>query len=132
MWPFGKKQETQEPEILPVFPQEIYESGVLELQDVIAPSALEINSSHVKLGEKVARTLFVFSCPRYLAVNWFSPVINLDKVFDVSIFVHPVDTATVLRQLQKKVAEVQSQINIRTEKGLVRDPMLDTAFRDLE
>jgi len=30
------------------------------------------------------------------------------------------------------VAEVQSQISIREEKGLVRDPMLDTAYRDLE
>ena len=129
---FGKKEEPKETEILPVFPTEIYEAGVLELADVIAPSALEINSNYVKLGEKVARTLFVFSYPRYLAANWFSPVINLDKVFDVSIFIHPVDTATVLRQLQKKVAEVQSQINIRSEKGLIRDPMLDTAFRDLE
>ena len=129
---FGKKEEPKETEILPVFPTEIYEAGVLELADVIAPSALEINSNYVKLGEKVARTLFVFSYPRYLAANWFSPVINLDKVFDASIFIHPVDTATVLRQLQKKVAEVQSQINIRSEKGLIRDPMLDTAFRDLE
>ena len=58
---FGKKEEPKEPEILPVFPTEIYEAGVLELADVIAPSALEINSNYVKLGEKVARTLFVFS-----------------------------------------------------------------------
>lgn len=127
----GKKEE-KEPEILPVFPEEVYEAGILELQDIIAPSALEINSSHIKLGEKTARTLFVFSYPRFLAVNWFSPVINLDKVFDISIFVHPVDTASTLRQLQKKVAEVQSQIHIREEKGLVRDPMLDTAHQDLE
>ncbi len=127
----GKKEE-KELEILPVFPEEVYEAGILELQDVIAPSALEINSSHIKLGEKVARTLFVFSYPRFLAVNWFSPVINLDKVFDISIFVHPVDTASTLRQLQKKVAEVQSQTHIREEKGLVRDPMLDTAYQDLE
>lgn len=130
---FGKKEEAiQEPEILPVFPQEIYEAGVLELQDVIAPSALEIQSGHIKLGEKMTRTLFVISYPRYLGVNWFSPVINLDKVFDVSIFVHPTDTATVLRQLQKKVTEVASQIHMREEKGLVRDPLLDTAYRDLE
>ncbi len=38
----------------------------------------------------------------------------------------------MLRQFQKKVAEVQSQIHIREEKGLVRDPMLDTAYQDLE
>jgi len=56
----------------------------------------------------------------------------LDKVFDISIFVHPIDTAGVMRQLQKKVAEVQSQIHIREEKGLVRDPQLDIAYQDLE
>jgi type IV secretory pathway VirB4 component len=53
-------------------------------------------------------------------------------VFDVSISVHPIDTAKVLRTFKKKVAEVQSQIASREEKGLVRDPMLDTAYQDLE
>jgi conjugal transfer ATP-binding protein TraC len=38
----------------------------------------------------------------------------------------------ILRTFQKKVAEVQSQIQMREEKGLVRDPMLDTAYQDLE
>ena len=129
---FGKKEIEKEPEILSVFPQDIYDAGIMELQDVIAPSALEINSNFLKLGEKVVRTLFVFSYPRFLSINWFSPIINLDKVFDVSIFIHPTDTGTVLRQLQKKVAEVQSQIHMREEKGLVRDPVLDTAHADLD
>ncbi|MEX0919411.1 MAG: DUF87 domain-containing protein, partial [Parcubacteria group bacterium] len=51
---------------------------------------------------------------------------------DVSIFVHPIETSKVLRQFQRKVAEVQSQIHSREEKGLVRDPMLDVAYQDLE
>jgi len=128
----GKKNKASEREILPVIPREIYEAGVLRLQDIIAPSALEITSNHIKIGEKVARVLFVMSYPRFLASNWFSPVINLDKVFDISIFIHPIDTASVLRQLQKKVAEVQSQIHLKEEKGFIRDPILDTAFQDLE
>ena len=129
----SKKEKTKpEDEIIAIQPEHIYEAAVLELKDVIAPSALEVNSSYVKLGEKVARTLFVFSYPRYLAINWFSPIINLDKVFDVSIYIHPMDTSEVLRQLQKKVAEVQSQIHMREEKGLVRDPMLDAAYQNLE
>jgi len=127
---FGNKNK--EPSITPVFPDEIYRSAVLELKDVIAPSALEVSANHVRLGEKLARTLFVFSFPRMLTTNWFSQIINMDKVFDVSMFVHPVDTAVILRKLQRKVAEVQSQINIRQEKGLVRDPVLDTAYQDLE
>src|SRR3989339_272931 len=130
----NKKEEisTTNASIMPVLPEEIYESATLELQDVIAPSALKIEPKSINLGEKIARTFFIISYPRFLSDNWFSPIINLDKVFDVSIFIHPIDTAYVLRSFQKKVAEVQSQISIRESKGLVRDPMLDTAYQDLE
>lgn len=117
---------------LAVLPEEIYESANLELQDVIAPSALKIESKSINLGDKIARTFFIISYPRFLSDNWFSPIINLDKVFDISIFIHPIDTSLMLRQFQKKVAEVQSQISVRESKGMVRDPMLDTAYQDLE
>tara|TARA_B100000745_G_scaffold241106_1_gene163552 strand:- start:823 stop:2667 length:1845 start_codon:yes stop_codon:yes gene_type:complete len=130
---FRKKREDEgKSEVVPVLPEEIYQHGVLELQDVIAPSALQITPRALNLGEKVARTFFVISYPRFLTTGWFSPIVNLDKVFDVSIFVHPMDTQDVLRGYQKKVAEVESQIAIREEKGLVRDPILDTAYSDLE
>src|SRR3989344_5355293 len=118
--------------VVTILPEEIHESATLELQDVIAPSALKIGPKSLDLGDKIARTFFIISYPRYLTDNWFSPIINLDKIFDVSIFVHPIDTSLALRQFQKKVAEVQSQINIRESKGMVRDPMLDTAYQDLE
>ncbi len=125
----GKKQQSP---ITSLLPQEIYEAGILELKDVIAPSALKISPKEINLGEKVARTFFVISYPRFLTESWFAPIINLDKVFNISIFIHPVDTAKILRHFQKKVAEVQSQISQREDKGLVRDPMLDTAYQDLE
>ncbi len=127
---FGKKEKKVE--ISSILPQEIYEAGVLELQDIIAPSALKITPKGLNLGEKIARTFFVISYPRYLSESWFSPVINLDKVFDISIYIQPIETEKMLRQFQKKVAEVQSQINERERKGLVRDPILDTAYKDLE
>jgi len=133
---FGKQKGRVEGEaqasILAVLPEEIYQSANLELQDVIAPSALKIESKSINLGDKIARTFFIISYPRFLTDNWFSPIVNLDKVFDISIFVHPIDTSLVLRQFQKKVAEVQSQISVREKKGMVRDPMLDTAYQDLE
>jgi len=126
----GKKEE--KPSILPILPQEIYEQGVLDLQDVIAPHALKIDPRELNLGEKIARTFFVVSYPRFLTTGWFSPIINMDKVIDIAIYVHPLDTNEILRKFQKKVAEVQSQIAMREEKGLVRDPILDTAYSDLE
>jgi type IV secretory pathway VirB4 component len=126
----GTKKE--QGKAISVLPQEVYDSATLELKDVIAPSALRIESKQLLLGEKIVRTFFVISYPRYLTEGWFSPIINLDKIFDVSIFVHPIETAKVLRTFQKKVAEVQSQINSREERGLVRDPKLDIAYQDLE
>jgi conjugal transfer ATP-binding protein TraC len=126
------KKKGKEEQLTSFLPQEIYEAGVLELQDIIAPSALKVSPKELNLGEKIVRTFFVISYPRFLSGSWFSPIINLDKIFNISIFVHPIDTVKVLRQFQKKVAEVQSQINAREKKGLVRDPMLDTAYQDLE
>lgn len=130
--PFGNKPQQPEARVLPVLPEEIYEAGVLDLQDVIAPHALRVNSRELDLGEKIARTFFVISYPRFLTTGWFAPIINMDKVIDISIYVHPMDTNEMLRRFQKKVAEVQSQISTREEKGMVRDPMLDTAYSDLE
>lgn len=131
--PFFKRQsQTPSTAIAPILPSDIYKTGVLELRDIIAPAALRITPRLINLGEKVARTLFVMSYPRFLAGDWFSPIINLDKIFDVSILIHPIDTAIALRQLEKKVAEVQSQISIKEDKGLVRDPILDIAYQDIE
>ena len=128
----GGNKPKQNNAVMPVLPTEIYKAATLELQDVIAPSALQITPKNINLGDKIARTFFVISYPRYLTDNWFSPIVNLDKIFDVSIFIHPIETAEILRSFQKKVAEVQSQISVRESKGLVRDPMLDTAYQDLE
>lgn len=127
---FGKKEKT--PEIASTLPADIYEAGALELRDIISPSALKVTPKSLNLGNKIVRTYFVISYPRFLTEGWFAPIINLDKVFDVSIFIHPIDTARVLKQFQKKVAEVQSQINDKEKKGFVRDPMLETAYQDLE
>ncbi len=128
----NNQQNKQGSGVMPILPKEIYRAATLELQDVIAPSALQITPKSLNLGDKIARTFFVISYPRYLVDNWFSPIINLDKVFDVSINIHPIETTEILRTFEKKVAEVQSQVAIRESKGLVRDPILDTAYQDLE
>ncbi|HEY4480045.1 MAG TPA: DUF87 domain-containing protein [Candidatus Paceibacterota bacterium] len=132
MFDFLKKKENKSEMPLSILPKAISESPELELRDILAPSALKVNVKELNLGEKVVRSFFVISYPRYLTEDWFAPIINMDKMFDISIFIHPLETATILRGFQKKVAEVQSQIRIREEKGLVRDPMLDTAYQDLE
>jgi type IV secretory pathway VirB4 component len=126
----GKQKEQQK--LTPFLPKDIYESAKLDFADIIAPSALQITPREMNLGDKLVRTFYVISYPRFLPGSWFSPIINLDKVFDISIFVHPIDTAEILKQFQRRIAEVESQIMTRQEKGLVRDPVLDTAYQDIE
>ncbi len=128
----SNKTGSKKREIMPVLPKEIYEAATLELQDILAPSALKVSPKNLNLGDKITRTYFVISYPRYLSDNWFTPIINLDKIFDVAIHIHDINTEDILKKFQKKVAEVQSQINVRESKGLVRDPVLDTAYQDLE
>lgn len=128
---FGSSKKNSLPSI-PVLPGDIYSAATLQLQDVIAPPAVEIQSNTIKLGDKIAKTYFAMSYPRILSTGWLAPIINLDKVFDVSIHISPIDTSEILKDFQKKVAEVESQIIGRQNKGMVRDPQLDAAYQNLE
>ncbi len=101
-------------------------------KDIVAPSAVQIESRYIQLGDKFLKTLFLYSYPRYLNTNWFSPVINLDRFFDIAIHFHPIDTAIIMKKLNRKVTSVEAQLNERAAKGLIRDPILETALHDLE
>ncbi|MDO8604113.1 MAG: DUF87 domain-containing protein [bacterium] len=122
----------EEKNSVPVLAQDLYADKGLNLADIIAPSAVKVESKQLILGEKFVRSFFITSYPSVVTDNWLSPLINLDKVFDIAIYIHPVDTATIMKKFEKKVAEVQSQISVREGKGFVRDPMLESAYRDLE
>lgn len=102
------------------------------ITDLIAPPAMEVDPNYIKLGDKFVKTIFLFTYPRYLATGWFSPIINLPDLLDIAIFIHPVDTAMALKQLRKKAAEVQAEIMEQEQKGMVRNPVLETAFQDIE
>ena len=106
--------------------------SLLTLEDVIAPSGVEIASRSINISGTFARTFYAVSYPRYLNDGWLEPILNLEKELDVTIVIHPINTADTLKKLQKKVAEVESQMQIRAEKGMVREPQLEAAYRNIE
>ena len=105
---------------------------ILTIADIIAPSFIDVQQNYIKIGERLARTYFVFSYPRYLSTGWLSPIINLNLPMDISFYLHPVDSEEILKKLRKKVTEVQAELSEREEKGLIRDPAIETAYNDLE
>jgi len=136
MLDFLKKKTTNPQEKLPtdevLLSEKYYQEGIAKLQDLIAPSAIKITPRYIRVGETLAQTIFVITYPRYLHSNWFSPIINIDMPMDISMFVHPIDTNTILKNLRKTATQVQSQIHIEEERGMVRDPVLETAMRDID
>jgi len=120
---FNNKKETK---------QKLFSEELQNEKDIIAPASIKINSSEAEIGEVLTKTYFIFSYPRYLNTGWLSPIINLDIPLDVSFFFHPIETETVLKQLRRKVTEVQAELIQRDEKGLISDPALETAYGDLE
>ena len=106
--------------------------GMTSLRDLIAPSSIEFQSSYFRLGTKYGRTMYIYGYPRQVYTGWLSPLINIDEVIDISMFIYPVDSQVVLNNLRKKVSQLEASISINAEKGKVRDPGLEAAVQDAE
>ncbi len=109
-----------------------YKEGLTTLRDLIAPASLKFESSYFELNGKYCRSFFVLAYPRFLSSNWLSFIIQAEGALDVSMFIYPIDSETILKKLKSKVGEIGSQMAINQEKGVVRDPMLETAYSDVE
>ncbi len=118
-------QDMQEAEL-------IYRQGIVTLRDLIAPPSIEVESSYIRIGRRYCRTLFVYGYPRQIYMGWLSPLVNLDEVIDVSLFIYPVESRIVLENLKRKVGQLEASYSINQEKGRVRDPGLEASIQDAE
>ena len=112
--------------------EQAFLKGVSTLRDLIAPSSIEIHSSYFRLGTKYGRTLYIYGYPREIYTGWLSPIINIDEVLDVSMYIYPVESQVVLNNLRKKVTQLEATASINSEKGRVRDPAVEAAINDAE
>lgn len=112
--------------------EKVYRRGIVDIKDLIAPAAFEVKPSYLMLGDTFVRTIFVLNYPRYISVGWFTPIVNLSKTLDVSMFFYPVKAEVILKQLKKRVGDLTAQLLDQQEKGAPRDPALETALNDME
>lgn len=112
--------------------EKVYRRGVVTVRDLIAPAAMKVESRYLELGAQFVRTIFVVTYPRYIRVGWFAPVINLNVPLDISMFFYPIGSEIILKQLRNKVGTLEAQILADAEKGAPRDPIRETALRDIE
>ena len=112
--------------------EQAFLTGINTLRDLIAPSSLEFHSEYFRLGTKYGQTIYVYGYPRQLYTGWASPILNADEVLDVSMFIYPVETEIVMKNLRRKVTQLEADLSINNEKGRTRDPALEAALNDAE
>ena len=111
--------------------REIEKSSATML-DFIAPASFQVAPDHLQINDQFVKTLFVYSYPRFLNSNWLSPVINYDISMDVSMHIAPLDSNIFMERMRKQAGRLESSRQIEQEKGLVRNPQLDSAIGDID
>ncbi len=112
--------------------EKTFNEGLADVLDIIAPSDFIANPNYLQLNNYYVRSLFVYTYPRYLQTNWLSAIINYDIVADISMFIYPLQNREIMENLKKKVTQLSSTRTMEIEKGLVRNPELETAISDIE
>ena len=127
-----KKQKEVRDELITLQEERVYREGTVAIRDLIAPSAFRVESNHIQLGDVFLRTIFVITYPRFISVGWSSPILNLNITMDISMFFYPIPAPIILKQLKNKVGALEAQLSADAEKGAPRDPLRETALRDIE
>ncbi|MEK9207697.1 MAG: hypothetical protein AAB922_04395, partial [Patescibacteria group bacterium] len=131
---FGnKKEKTQQIEALEQSRQrgvKKIERGMNSVTDIIAPSSIEVDFGHIKVGETYHKTFFVVGYPRFVSPNWLEPLIDFDHSLNISMFCYPTTSADVLEDLRRKIGEMGATLETQQEAGQVLDPSVSAKLED--
>lgn len=129
-FPFPGKKEKEEKETRKKPKKEIITKGIVSLEDIIAPSAIEVDFDYIKIGNMYYRTLYVVGYPRFVGANWLAPLINFDHTLEIALFHYPVESKEILEELKRKIAEMEATITSEAQRGRVVDPSVQVALDD--
>ncbi len=106
--------------------------GTRSLADLVAPAAVEIARDHLRLEYQYARVLAVTGYPRTVGPGWLAPLIEFEHPIEISLHIHPLETASVVKLLGHKLVQLQSSRLVDLRGGRLADPEREVAFEDAE
>ena len=107
--------------------KELFVQGLVTIQDVIAPEAIDVEFNYLKIGNYYTQTLFVAGYPRFVSANWLSPLINFNNSMDISMHIFPVDGKTIMDDLRRKITEMEAEIQSDLRSGKIAN--IDTQVK---
>lgn len=132
--PFGKKNQPapavptkEEAELEKI---KNFSRGLVTIQDIIAPEAIEVDFTYQKINSTYTRTLFIAGYPRSVPANWLSPLINYPHKMSVSMFVYPVDSSEILDNLKRKITEMEAEIQSDLRAGKISNINTEVKLED--
>jgi type IV secretory pathway VirB4 component len=105
-------------------------SDISNVQNTIAPPAIEVDFSDLKIGDTYLRTLFVVGYPRYVSANWLSPLINFNHSLDIAMYIYPTESKGTLDQLRRRIAEMEAEISTDIQRGRLPQAATEAALED--
>ena len=106
--------------------------GTRRIGDLIAPGAVEVTHDRVRLDGRYARVLKVTGYPRTVSAGWLEPLFGVGEALEVSLHLHPLSSAELVRSLSHKLAQFQSSRLHDARTGRLADPRREVAVEDAE
>lgn len=107
-----------------------FSRGLVTIQDIIAPEAIEIDFTYQKINSTYSRTLFVAGYPRTVPANWLSPLINYPHQITTSMFIYPQDSSEILDNLKRKITEMEAEIQSDLRAGKISNINTEVKLED--
>ncbi len=106
------------------------ERGMNSVTDIIAPSSIEVDFGHIRIGEKYHKTFFVVGYPRFVSPNWLEPLIDFEHSLNLSMFCYPTSSPDALQDLRRKIGEMEATLMEQTQNNKVLDPTVQASLED--
>ncbi len=104
----------------------------LNIHDIIAPLEIEVDFNQIRIDHRLFRSFFVSTYPRYIEPNWLEPLVDFDHSLNISMFIYPTNSKTVLDDLRHKIAEMEATIQTDIENNRPVNPSVQVALDDAQ
>jgi hypothetical protein len=107
-------------------------ADVFPLADLLAPAWAEETPETFCLEGEYTCCLAVTAVPREVSVGWLAPLLQADEPVDLVLYVHPQDSAQVIRRLLRRKAEFRSSRTLNRQRGRADHPETAVAEADID
>jgi len=85
-------------------------------KDYICPDSMDLNSDHIKIGEKYARVIYLKEYASYIKDSMITELSDLPKNMMLSIDIVPIPTDEAIKEMNKRIMGVETDITRYQQK----------------